>query len=120
VNRPSRDDPLPAPTLRIAAHRDGTTGVIALYGDLDFDGRPRFDDAVSQLVDEGIHTLRVDAEHLAFIDSAGLTALVAAHVATEATSIEFQLAPVSENTRRLIALSGLANLLLPDDQAPSG
>ena len=117
MNQPLGGDQLPGPTLRIAAHRDCTTGVIVLNGDLDFDGRRHFDDAVSQLVREGIHTLRVDAENVAFIDSAGLSALVAAHRLTEAMNIQFQLAPVADNRRRLIAIGGLAHLLLPDDQA---
>ena len=101
----------PAPQgLRTDVREAGGVTVIALAGELDADDAP----AVRALLLE--HTARrrglvVDVSELAFLDSAGLAALVAAHKAALAGGTGLVLAAPSATVVKVLSITGLQALL---------
>jgi anti-sigma B factor antagonist len=66
-------------TLSLTSNRDGSTVTIAIAGDLDLSNS---DDLEQQIVahasDDGVSTVVVDLASVAFVDSAGINALLKA------------------------------------------
>jgi anti-anti-sigma factor len=61
-----------------------------------------------------VTSVTFDASRVTFLDSGGLTALLAARTTLQALGIDFRLGPVSDQVRHVIDIAGLAEDLLPD------
>jgi anti-anti-sigma factor len=99
--------------LKISSHRDGTTAVIALAGELDLHGAGLLDAEVRRLFGDPVHALEIDAGDLEFVDSSGLRSIVLARAEAEAVGASFRIAAVSATVSRVIEIAGLASFLLP-------
>jgi len=85
--------------------RDGRR-VLSIAGDLDLVTAPQLVDAALALVDGGVRDLIVDAEHLDFCDSSGLTAFVRIARQLEPDG-RLAIAGAQPIVRRILEVSGL-------------
>ncbi|MFJ7335680.1 STAS domain-containing protein [Streptomyces sp. NPDC101116] len=107
--------------LTVRQH-DTTTGpVLHVAGDLDYDQAPVLRDRVGRLPLSRGQCLVLDLSGLAFCDSSGITALLAARQHALAAGADIVLAAVPANLMRVITLVGLDQVftLRPDSSAAS-
>jgi anti-sigma B factor antagonist len=100
-------------SVSIASHRDGSTGVVVLAGELDLHGRHRLETTVEALVADGADHISVEAGDLTFIDSSGLAALLMVKARVEIAGATFRLGPVTKAVARVIDVAGLTDELEP-------
>lgn len=105
--------------LRIAVGRPDHAIVVALDGDLDIATAPQ----VVALADDGGAgpglPLVLDLEHLAFVDSSGVRALIELNMLLAGSSSRLVLARPGPAVRRLLDMSGLLTVMpLADDPGP--
>lgn len=81
----TRGDPAPF-TIRVDELDDGT--VLRLAGDLDMAGVPALNEALEPAQRASTSRLVVDLRGLTFLDSMGLSALIAAHAAGQGAHVE--------------------------------
>jgi anti-sigma B factor antagonist len=96
----------------VSARREGARGVIALVGELDLHTADELTNAVSGLLEQKVTRVEVDAGGLSFADSAGLRAVLMARAAAEDAGATFGVTVVSASVERLIAITGLSDLLV--------
>jgi len=113
VDSPDTDDGLDMDAVTIVSHRDGSTGVVVLAGELDLHGRHRLESAIEALVANGADCISVEAEDLTFIDSSGLAALLLAKARVEGAGGTFRLGQVTNAVTRVIELADVSDLLGP-------
>ncbi|MFE6037838.1 STAS domain-containing protein [Streptomyces sp. NPDC056452] len=102
--------------LTITVHRTGTGPVLEITGDLDHATAPELRQAVDRLTLANGHLLVLDLTGLQFVDSSGITALLAArNLATEQGG-DVALAAVPADTARILRIVGLDRVftLYPD------
>lgn len=106
--------------LSISSRREGGAVVVTLAGELDLHGAGRLDDEIRRLLDGSgdrdgaVRSVEIDARDLEFVDSSGLRSVMLARSAAEARNATFRISAVSAPVSRVIEISGLADLLLPD------
>jgi anti-sigma B factor antagonist len=96
------------------------TTVVSMSGELDFATRDELTGLLASIEDLGASTLVLDMRDLAFIDSAGLHVLIAAHRRALTGGWTFQIMTGPGPVWRALMLSGLTNELnfitrLPDE-----
>ncbi|WP_329791500.1 STAS domain-containing protein [Lentzea sp. DG1S-22] len=97
-------------TVVLEPHPAGCT-VLRVAGELDFHTTPRFREVLDG-VDLGTDTgLVVDATDLAYCDSTGISALIAAYKRAQAAGSQFGLAGLSPELMRVFQMIGLGELL---------
>lgn len=102
--------------LSITSRRDGTVCFVELCGELDLRSRQLLAAEVGALMKAGaVAGVELDASHVRFIDSAGLTSLIALRATAEALGLDVRVAAVSRPVERLLELTGLTDQLLPAD-----
>ena len=85
---------------------------IVLAGDLDPSTAPALEAAVEELVADGaVEQVVLDLGGLAFIDSSGLRVFVTARGALDGRGASLSLANPSDNTRRLLDITGLGEII---------
>lgn len=94
------DEPKPLTTL------DGDSAVIAVVGDLDAASCDTLNNAAHEAVDRGARHLIFDLSGVEFMDSSGITALIASR-SIASVAIRKPSPPVT----RLIELTGLTDVL---------
>jgi anti-anti-sigma factor len=87
---------------------DATAGRIKLFGEIDHAAVDQFDQAVQELLDDGVERLVVDFDDLSFFDSACLSALVRARSQAEERGGTITLTNVDRYARRILDLTGLS------------
>ncbi|MEU6683313.1 STAS domain-containing protein [Streptomyces sp. NPDC046832] len=92
-----------------------------MTGDLDYDQAPVLRDRLDQLPVSAGQCLVLDLSGLAFCDSSGITALLAARQHALATDADIVLTAVPANLMRVLTLVGLDQVftLRPDSSAAS-
>ena len=97
----------------VEARLEGRVRVLKLSGELDVASSA----ALEQSVDEGLDydRLVIDLSELEFIDSTGLSVLVAAHQQAVADGREFCVVQGPAQVQRLLALTGLEQRLTVAD-----
>jgi anti-sigma B factor antagonist len=109
-----QDEPLePEGVLRIEARYVDDRATLILGGEFDMTGRVRFRAFVNEALATG-RSITVDASGLEFVDSAGLQALLQAREAAGEAGVAFRVSDPSPALRRVVELSGLEGLLLPE------
>jgi anti-sigma B factor antagonist len=68
----------PTVELRLDTRSEGEWTVLEVDGEIDLSTAPNLRSRVDQLIRDGVRSLVVDLEHVGFLDSSGLSALVAA------------------------------------------
>jgi anti-anti-sigma factor len=90
----------------------GPTTVVSLGGDLDPATAPELDSLVGGLVlDATVERVVLDLSGLAFIDSSGLRVFVTAREALAQRGASLALRAPSPNTRRLLDITGLGEII---------
>ena len=84
----------------------GEQGVLTLVGELDTAAARDVDDAVDELVGNGVRTLVIDLGQISFIDSSGLRSLIRARQALGSEDA-IRLRSPQAATLRLLEITGL-------------
>ncbi|HEX4491752.1 MAG TPA: STAS domain-containing protein [Acidimicrobiia bacterium] len=104
-----------APRLRVTITRSAEELVVGLDGELDLycasDARFQIDEAIERAVAHEIGRIVVDAGHLQFCDSTGLSALVRAADAAATRDITLFVRELSPPMRELLRITGLDALV---------
>jgi anti-sigma B factor antagonist len=85
--------------------------VVVVSGELDLDGVNLLHAEVRTLIRNEVRTIELDAEALAFIDSAGLHAVLSCQSQSRAAGIPFRVISLSPQLSRVVELTGLAEVL---------
>jgi anti-sigma B factor antagonist len=99
-----------AERLTIDVSTEGEAAQARLAGELDIVTAETCKRQLSEVVDGGATSLRLDLGELAFIDSSGLGALVAVHHHAVAAGAAVELTGVSSQVRRLMQITRLDEL----------
>lgn len=102
--------------LTITVHRTGTGPVLEITGDLDHATAPELRQVVDRLTLADGQLLVLDLTGLQFVDSSGITALLAARNLAMEQGGDMALAAVPANTARILRIVGLDRVftLYPD------
>jgi anti-sigma B factor antagonist len=100
--------------LTIADREQNGHHVLAIAGDLDLVTAPQLAEAASALVEAGARDLVVDAAHLDFCDSSGLTAFVRIARQLEPSG-RLAIAGAQPIVRRILEVSGLVEAFVVAD-----
>ena len=93
--------------------------LVMLAGELDTSTVPQLYEELAGLTREGVRHIAIDLAELAFADSTGLSALIAAHKRAEAVGGELILFSPNRDIRRLFEVTGIDsyfNLKSPNGQ----
>ncbi len=85
--------------------------VVTLAGELDTSNVGQLYEELAQLTREGVRHVAMDLGELEFVDSTGLSAIIAAHKRAEASGGELILLAPSHDLRRLFQVTGIDNYL---------
>jgi anti-sigma B factor antagonist len=115
----SRDTSAPVTDLQISAHNEGDLTVLTVSGEVDAATTERFRAALVEV--QGLRVV-VDLSGVTFLDSAGISALIAARHRLPSGG-ELRVIGLRPNVRRVLEITGLLdffNVDTPDDRpAPS-
>jgi anti-anti-sigma factor len=85
--------------------------VLLLAGELDTSNVGQLYEELAQLTREGVLHITIDVAELDFVDSTGLSAIIAAHKRAEASGGELIVLAPSHDMRRLFEVTGIDNYL---------
>lgn len=106
--------------FRVATHEHGDAVVVVLGGELDMAGtfllEPRLDQLVAAPPAGGV---TFDLRGLSFVDSTGLSTLVACHQRLEEAGVPTRFYRGSDDVQRVFAVAGFDDVL-PFADAPGG
>ena len=86
--------------------------LVAVAGEVDMANATELREVVTGLVQRaGLSTLCVDLHGVTFIDSSGLSSLLALKAGADSTGLSFQLSNLTDTTRRVFEISGLVDYL---------
>ena len=91
--------------------REGDRTIVALRGEVDMNVAPTLRGVLETLVADGDVHLVLDLAALAFIDSSGLSAFVAAHRAARAAGGDIRLRSARPNTMKVLETTRLTELI---------
>lgn len=100
-----------ASNLDMTVTTESDVTVIGLSGDLDFHTARWLREKLLELHTAGIHNVVLDMASLDFIDSSGLSVLVAGLKRLKNSDGNLALRAVPEQTRRVLEVSGLSRVL---------
>lgn len=95
--------------MELAVSRQSVDGVpvLAVKGEVDVYSAPALSENLNQLLDEGSATIVVDLTEVAFLDSTGLGALIAARTATDKTGGALPIVCTQDRILKLFNITGL-------------
>jgi anti-sigma B factor antagonist len=83
------------------------TPVLSVKGEVDVYSAPALSDNLTQLLDEGSATIVVDLTEVAFLDSTGLGALIAARTASDKAGGALAIVCTQDRILKLFTITGL-------------
>lgn len=90
----------------------GPLTTISLSGDLDPATAPLLEDVIAKALDDGsVRRVVLDLSGLSFLDSSGLRVFVTAREALATRGAELVLRQPTDNTRRLLDITGLGEVI---------
>ena len=103
---------LPAgPGLHIFSERDDEAVVVRLDGELELATVPALQEALAQALSGDCARVVVDVRRLAFLDSAGINALVQAHQRCLGAERKLSLIVAPGHVQRVLEVSGILTML---------
>jgi anti-sigma B factor antagonist len=90
--------------------RDAGLTTLRLRGDVDAASAPALRTVLAEIVDEAAPKLRIDMAAVEFIDSVGISVLVAAYNRTTDRGLEFEVAAVPEGCLRVFEITRLTDV----------
>jgi len=108
--------------MALITHQASSGPVLSVIGEFDHESADQFRTAVHAIELEPGQLLTVDLSALAFCDSSGINAILAAHNHTRALGADLALAYVPPTTARILRLLGLDHVLriLPTPETGNG
>jgi anti-sigma B factor antagonist len=100
-----------APSFEMRIKEENASTVIDLIGDLDFHTARRLREKLLELHAGGANNVVLDMTSLEFIDSSGLSVLVAGLKRLRNSQGNLTLRAIPEQTRRVLEVSGLSRVL---------
>ena len=97
--------------LRVDVAEHDDHALITAVGEIDLGTSDQVADAVATALDAGHKRVLLDFSEVTFIDSSGLAVLVRAHRDAESTEAVFAVVHPTPQTRKLIQVLGLDQLL---------
>lgn len=94
--------------------RAGEEAVIYVAGELDFHTAPDLRKEILEQLNGGVNRLVLDVGQLDFIDSSGLSVIIAGFKRFRENGGELILRSLTDRTRRVLEVSGLNKVLLVD------
>ena len=85
--------------------------VVTLAGELDTSNVGQLYEELAELSREDVRHITIDVAELEFVDSTGLSAIIAAHKRAEASGGELLVLAPSHDLRRLFEITGIDNYL---------
>jgi anti-sigma B factor antagonist len=101
---------VPDPLITISVEHQDRAVVVSVGGDLEFGTAASLRSTLIDVAQQGSDPLVLDLADLEFIDSTGLSLLVQAKQRIESQGHRFVLRNPTERVRRVIEISGLAEL----------
>lgn len=101
--------------LKITSTSEGGTARLAVAGEIDVHTCTQLEQAVRQELDRGGHDVVLDVGEVAFIDSSGLRSLILLQRDAGERGGTLRLASPSRSVRRLLEVTGLTDMFLPDE-----
>lgn len=98
--------------LHLHASVDGPVAVVQAAGELDIYTSSQLLDMTDQLCVSDVDEIVLRGDDLRFVDSAGLRALVLAHDRASERGIDLRVASASEALEKVLAMTGLDELLV--------
>lgn len=97
--------------------RDSEAVVVGVVGELDCATGPTLEDRLGDLIEnQGNRTVVIDLENMTFVDSSGLSVLVAAYRHLRERGGQLSVRRPSPSTRRVFEVTGLNRVLPIDDR----
>jgi anti-sigma B factor antagonist len=100
-----------APQLAFSVHPDGHGVVLTVCGEVDLATAPQLDAKLTDLVDNGTGSVVVDLTPVAFLDSTGLTVLLAARQRAQAGGRSIQLVCREGPVLRVLQMTGAEKVI---------
>jgi anti-sigma B factor antagonist len=92
--------------------RQGDTVLVTPFGDVDRDTAPRLREMLTAAVDQaGTGPVRVDLRHVTFLDSSGISALLAGHRKATATGTTLRVHDPTPAVRTVLDVTNVWGLL---------
>lgn len=101
----------PKESITVTTRWHGNAAVVHLSGELDMHSSSVFTAEIARVLDRSPTTVGIDARDVTFVDSAGLRALLLAREGLEERRASLSLTHVSEQLERLLAMTGLREVL---------
>ena len=104
---------------RLSVHIDSRNGVahVSLDGEIDMSTAPVLESHLAPVEADGVGTIKLDLRHLAFTDSTGIHAFLAARNRVTVSGRQLILAGATPAVRRVFELTGAQDLLTDGDAA---
>lgn len=97
--------------LDITTERGNGTSTVRLSGELDIATAPRLISTVRELTADGFRRIELDCGDVAFIDSAGIRALIVSKNEASQRGTRLALVATSTAMSRVLDMTGLSSLL---------
>lgn len=98
--------------LHLMTRFDGATATLEASGELDIATSSRLLAVTEQLCTRALDEIIVRGDHLSFVDSAGLRALVLAHQRASLRGVDLRVGSASEALGKVLVMTGLDELLV--------
>jgi len=101
--------------LQYTVSQEGNRAFVAVRGELDVVTGPSLSAAVTALTTDGLAGVVVDLEHVTFVDSKGLSALLESHRAATDREMTLKVVNLQPAVRRLFRVTGVDRVLMDAD-----
>jgi anti-sigma B factor antagonist len=106
------DDPAAAePAAAVEVVPAGELVTVVARGDLDAVAAPALREALTEVIDRGPVTVRIDMAAVDFLDSVGISVLVSAFNRATDAGVGFELMSVPPSSRRVLEITRLTDVL---------
>ena len=95
--------------------KSGDDATVTVWGEIDAASGPSLTEAVTALTHDGVSRLVIDLDHVTFIDSRGLSALLESHRAVTASDMQFAVVNAQPTVQRLFRMTGIDAVLTNGD-----
>lgn len=101
--------------LSVSSQRHGSRAVVEISGELDLSGTETLKTKLREVITDDVDTVEIDTSGLSFIDSVGLTLLLAFRLNATKSGVAFRVVAASDQYVRVVRLAGLDTELLPPE-----
>jgi anti-sigma B factor antagonist len=109
-------------TIEFGADSATSGPTITAAGEVDIQTSPILEERLTSVLDQGVSSVVVDLGQVTFLDSTGLSVLIAAMKRCQTAGGSLRVVSPQPNVRRVFAITGLAEAfqLAPDDEDAPG